>query len=647
MKKIAVVLATLLLTGLTGGAQTLFTYGNHAVTTEEFLRAYRKNNTNTTAARPQSVREYLDLYIRSRLKIQEAYDRGYDTLPQIRTEVENLRVQIIDNYINDPQTLDQLVREAFTRSQKDIHVAHIFIGYRRPDGSIDTAAAYSKAQSILARLRRGEDFMTLAQQYSEDPSARTNRGDIGFITVFSLPYEIENLAYSTPVGHYSTLGQSSAGFHIIKNLGERKAIGKIRAQQILLAFPPDADEATRKQLARRADSLYARLLKGDDMAKLAGEFSNDYISANSGGVMPNFGTGQYDPAFEAYVLGLPGDGVPGKPFRSRFGYHIVRRLGRVPVVTDPKNQNNLLLLRSEVQQSDRMAVSRRVLYDKVLKAAGFSRVPYKEFELGQLTDSLIDFAPPAVPVHMTRSSVLFRIGDSSYTVNDWVNYAQTFRFRADGSGRKPYNQVMKEFIAFETEQYYRQHLEQFNPEFHNQMKEFLDGNLFFEIMQREVWTRAQNDTAALQAYYDRNRSHYTWDRSADAVVFFCSDTSTASLAYNQVRKDPDAWKKTADALSEKVVADSARYEWNQLPGLDKSVPRRGQVTSPVINKADNTASFAYIIQVYPQPAPRSFEQARGLVINDYQNQLDEQWVAELKKKYPVTINQQELKRITK
>jgi peptidyl-prolyl cis-trans isomerase SurA len=100
-------------------------------------------------------------------------------------------------------------------------------------------------------------------------------------------------------------------------------------------------------------------------------------------------------------------------------------------------------------------------------------------------------------------------------------------------------------------------------------------------------------------------------------------------------------------LSEKVVADSARYEWSQVPNASKVALKLGMVTSPVINKNDNSASFAYIIKLYPQPQPRTFTEARGLVINDYQNELEEKWITDLKKKYPVTINQQELDKISK
>ena len=108
MKQKMFVLPALLFFSIAGWSQTLFTYGNHEVSAKEFLKAYNKNNTNT-GDKARSIKEYLDLYIRSRLKIQEAYDRGYDTLPQIKSEVENLRTQIIDNYINDPETMDKLV----------------------------------------------------------------------------------------------------------------------------------------------------------------------------------------------------------------------------------------------------------------------------------------------------------------------------------------------------------------------------------------------------------------------------------------------------------------------------------------------------------------------------------------------------------
>jgi peptidyl-prolyl cis-trans isomerase SurA len=85
-----------------------------------------------------------------------------------------------------------------------------------------------------------------------------------------LPYQFENAIYATPVGKYSSVVRSKIGYHIFKNLGERKAVGKIKAQQILLAIPPGSDEATKKQLGSRADSLYKKIMAGENFNRPRG-----------------------------------------------------------------------------------------------------------------------------------------------------------------------------------------------------------------------------------------------------------------------------------------------------------------------------------------------------------------------------------------
>jgi peptidyl-prolyl cis-trans isomerase SurA len=68
---------------------------------------------------------------------------------------------------------------------KDIHVAHIFISFRNATGSIDTLAAQKKRDEVLKQLQKG-DFLMIAQQNSDDPSVKNNKGDIGYITVMTL-----------------------------------------------------------------------------------------------------------------------------------------------------------------------------------------------------------------------------------------------------------------------------------------------------------------------------------------------------------------------------------------------------------------------------------------------------------------------------
>ena len=76
-------------------------------------------------------------------------------------------------------------------------------------------------------------------------------------------------------------------------------------------------------------------------------------------------------------------------------------------------------------------------------------------------------------------------------------------------------------------------------------------------------------------------------------------------------------------------------------------PKVGLLTPAVVNTNDNTTSFAYILKTYDQPMQRTFEEAKGFVINDYQAILEKQWTQALRKKYPVVIDQKVLAEISK
>ncbi|HEY5771521.1 MAG TPA: peptidylprolyl isomerase, partial [Chitinophagaceae bacterium] len=302
-------------------SQSLFTYGKYSVSSKEFLRAFDKNNSIIPAAtRKAAMKEYLEVYIRSKLKIREAYARRYDTLPSIVSETQNLRLQIIDNYMTDPQALDKLAKEAFKRSQKDIHAAHIFIAFAN-----DMAAADKKKDEAIKRLSAGEDFMKVAADVSDDPSAKSNKGDLGYITVFTLPYFLENIIYTTPAGKHSKAFRSKSGYHILKNLGERPAIGKLKIQQILFAYPPGSGENERATVKKRADSVYQLAVAGADFATLAMNYSNDYVSAMAAGNVPAFGIGQFEPEFEKIAFNLKKDDDMSMPFPTSHGYHIIKR----------------------------------------------------------------------------------------------------------------------------------------------------------------------------------------------------------------------------------------------------------------------------------------------------------------------------------
>ncbi len=631
--------ATFLSVGISfvGSTQTLFTYGPDSVSVTDFLKAYNKNNTSAEKNK-DDLQTYLDLYIASRLKIKEAKVRGYDTLPQLVSDLQGLREQIIPSYLVDEEATKWLVDEAIIRSQKDIRLAHVFIA---TTNSTDTSAGFKKATEAYSKIKKGESFNSVAKQYSEDPSAKINGGDVGFITVFNLPYALENLIYTTPVGKIAPIYSSKSGYHIFKNVAERKALGRMKAAQILIAFPPDANESAKVEAKRLADSLYSRLQKGDDFEKLATAFSNDVISAASDGLMQEFGVGEYEAVFENAVFGLSNDGSISKPFKTEHGWHIVKRTAHLPAVTNTIDEKTVSEFRERVEQSDRINTTKAALVQKIVKEANLKQSDFVRAELWTYTDSAVLHQKVVAPA-IFNNNYLLQLGDKKITIDEWYAFVETNRYRTDGSngsGVKTYEELWDEFISFVAMEYYKENLERFNPSLNAQMEEFKDGNLFFEIMQQQIWGPSQTDTVALEKFYSQHKNKYVWNKSADAVIFYAADMATAGLLQTQLLKTPNKWKELANELNEKVAVDTNRFELTAIPGALKTPLKEGMITKPLLNETDKTAFFAYIIKMYNEPSPRSFEDAKGLVVNDYQAELEKKWIGELKKKYPVVVNE--------
>jgi len=627
-------------------AQTLFTYADKSVSASEYTKAFNKVYPAPVLDKAKKMRQYLDLYINSKLKIHEATLRGYDTMPGFIEEYTALRNQVIENYMNDTQSLNALVDEAFKRSQKDIKVQHIFIPYYSGVNYSDSSVVKLKMQEAYMELQSGKTFDDVALKFSADPSVAKNKGNLGYITVFSLPYQFENVIYNLAPGKFSSPYRSNSGYHIFKKLAERKAVGRIKVSQILIAVPPGSDSAAKKKLAALADSIYTRLQKGDEFGKLATAFSNDVVSSASNGSMPEFGLGTFDPTFEAAAFSLTKNGALSKPFLTDHGYHIIKRTSLTPPLA-VKNKKSLDMIRSLVEKDGRVNVAKDKLYNKILAQTGYRQFNVDQGMLQMYIDSVLASRPPSLGNPVNKTTALFSVGQSTKIVNDLLTYSISNRYKADGSGLKPFNELNEEFKKNAVMEYYRAHLEEFNEEFNLQMKELKDGNLFFDIMMREVWSNAQSDTAGQRAFYEQNKSRYKWNYSADAVIFYCSDSATARSFRNSLVKDKTKWRSAQENFSDKITLDSARFEITKIPGAQKTTAKAGTITNIVKNKDDNSASFALIFKTYPLPGQKTFADARGDVVSDFQDSIDKKWIAELKKKYPVKVNEEVLKTIAK
>ncbi len=204
----------------------------------------------------------------------------------------------------------------------------------------------------------------------------------------------------------------------------------------------------------------------------------------------------------------------------------------------------------------------------------------------------------------------------------------------------------KSLLTVKSLEYYKAHLEDYSPEFRNQMEEFKEGNMLFEIMERKVWSNAVNDSAGLAKYYLLNKSKYVWAASADVIIFNCSNKKSAELSLAAL-KDGKNWKEIAEESNNTIQADSGRYELAQIAIADGAPPAVGSITPIMINTTDGTAGFIMILKIYPANEQRTFEEARGLVINDYQNVIEEKWIEELRKKYPVKTDERVFKSLLK
>jgi peptidyl-prolyl cis-trans isomerase SurA len=622
--------------------QTLVRFGSQTISRNEFLTAFRKNNSNIRPSE-KFYRDYLDLYIRYRLKVQAAFDKKLDTLAAQITELQNFKSQIADQYTNDETSLNQMAEEAFIRSRYDLRISYIFVVAPKNAAPADTAKTWKKIQDAYQALKNNKDFGTVALQFSEDPDAKNNLGDIGFITVFDLPYAMETIAYHTAAGKYSSVFRIDGGYIILKKTTERPGEGRIRIAQILVAFPYQANEAAKTETHRRADSIYQALKAGADFGDLAKKFSGDNLSFQLGGTLPEFGIGKYEAGFEQTAFNLKKDGDLSEPYASSFGYHIIKRIARKPIPLKP-DQKILDELKEKIKTDPRVAVSRKQMLQTILKQTRFREFIPAGNILWDYTDSILQNKKPVSHAGINDQSVLFQISDKKYTVGDWIAYRKSLKSVPNLMNGKKNSDILdlyRQTIAF---QYYKAHLEKYNAAYAAQVNEFRDGNLLFEIMQQQIWNPASADSAGLKKYFDAHTEKYWWKPGAEAIVFNAANPATAQKLQGELEKNMNNWRKSVDSFSGQIQADSGRFELKQIPGNTRM--KAGGFTG-LVNNPDKSVQFAYIIREYATSSPRTFEEARGLVINDYQIELENKWIGELKKKYPVSIYENVFKTLPK
>ncbi|MFW6327766.1 MAG: peptidylprolyl isomerase, partial [Bacteroidota bacterium] len=302
------------------------------VSKDEFLRVYRKNNAGDND-RQKSIQNYLDLFVRFKLKVLEAQRLGYDTLSDFKNEYMQYRDQLAKPYLSDEQRREEMIKNAYDRMNKEVALAHILFEVKFDQASAqDTLDAWNKAMDVRKKIRKGKyGFEEAAVEYSDDPTVKKNQGNLGFVTAFKFPYHFEKTAFNLKQDEISMPVKTQFGYHLIKKKDERQARGQIKIKHILKAVPKNMPQAGKDSIENLVKRIHDSISKDVSFEYMARRYSDDRRTSSQGGELPWFGVGQMIPEFTELAFSLDEDGEVSEPRKTYIGWHILKRVGHRPV----------------------------------------------------------------------------------------------------------------------------------------------------------------------------------------------------------------------------------------------------------------------------------------------------------------------------
>ena len=651
MKKVKKGVLFLLLTGISFNlvgqspdSQTLMTIAGSQVTLGEFKKVYLKNNNKEGDIDMKDVREYLELYINYKLKVKEAEEEKLDTSATFINELKGYRKQLAQPYLTDREVTDALIQEAYDRMKKDVHASHILLNVSGDALPKDTLAAYNRALKIREMILKGADFNKVARDSSDDPSAKDNGGDLGYFTGMQMVYPFETAAYTTKPGQISMPVRTKFGYHIVKVHDIRDAQGEIRASHIMIKLGANSNDSIAAQAKQKIDEIYEKLKKGQNFEELAMNFSDDKGSAKNGGQLPPFGTGRMVPEFEKAAFALKNDGDFSAPVKTSYGWHIIKRVEKKPIPSFEEKKNDL---KTMVARDSRADVSKASMIGRIKKEYNFKEFPKNKDPFMNALDSTLVTGEWSSDHVKGFNKPLFSLGTTTYSQEDFAKYISVHQSKKTNTtakqiGYQLYNQYVDETcIVYEESQ-----LENKYPEFKALMQEYRDGILLFDLTDKKVWSKAVKDSAGLAQFYEKNKGNYMWDRRCDAIIYTCANAEIAAKARKMLKKkktmvevltalnkDSQLNVNTKDGKFSKGENDIIdNIEWK--PGLSEDISK------------NNSVIFVDVIKVI-EPAPKSLDEAKGIITADYQNYLEKEWIQSLRSKYAVTVNQDVLNSISK
>ncbi len=632
MKKVGLSFVVLVFV-MTLSAQTVLTVADKDISLEEFKSVFYKNNHDTEIT-VDYLNEYMDIFVNFKLKVREAEELGLDTNSSFVSELEGYRKQLAKPYLKNNEFDSQMLIESYNRMQKDVKASHILISLDEEATNKDQKSAYDKALKIRKSILDGEiSFSDAAKSYSDDKSAVSNGGNLGYFTVFMMVYDFETAAYETAIGDISMPIKTKYGYHLIQVKDKRNAVGHVKVAHIMFKT---AQGSRLKEANDKITKTMELLQNGEEFADVAERFSEDRSTAVKGGVLPRFGVGKMVPEFANVAFSLNNIGDISDPFLTDYGWHIIKLIEKTPIATFSEVESDLKRM---IEKDSRGELSQKALYEKLHNSYRVVNRPeeYSKFR----KRAAFKVEDGNFSVFSVNYNTLLTIDNIPILVNDFAEYILANQSPGSGIDQMYIDFVNEKLLAYEDSR-----LDQKYPEYKALLKEYREGILLFDLTNKKVWKKAVEDTIGLESFFTSNQSSYMWPERVDATIYSCIDLGTAKKVRRNIYRKNRGNITDSEILTQintnsplSLQINSKKFIRGENQYIDIIDWKKGISKDIVLE--DGSYILIDIHQVLPISV-KDLNETRGKVISDYQNALEKEWISNLKLKYSVKINREVL-----
>ncbi len=643
----------------------------------EFERQFLKNlNLKEKPVTEKDIDEYLKLYIRFKMKIQDAIESGKDTLEEYKQELAMYRDQLAKNYLYDRNVTQQLIEEAYERMKSEVKVSHILMACPRNASQAQVDKVLKRMNEIHAALMRNpskDNFASLAASDSEDPGTKNSGGNLGYLTALQVVYEFENEVYNTPVGGISKVFRTDFGFHILRVEDKRPNPGDIKLRHILVRTGANSNHSV-EEGEKMIREIFEKIKSGQEsFESMARLHSEDYSSKYNGGIVDWVNTTQFIGDLERQMwvgkaFELKQDGDYTEVFKTNYGWHILQRVGVRSLNTFDQMKPTL---KTKVQQNQRSQISVDALVKRIKAEDGFkinsidgldvyNSVKFPIVSLMMKDSSLFrgnvnyDQLPEVISLGKRkfnlRDLVLVQLGGEEHSVDEFISHLVANKKVVNTTAEQYVDNQFNDWVSNVCVAYQNEHLEEKSVEFKDIYQEYREGILMFNRMQEKVWNKANLDTAGLEKYYQQHMSEYQWDNRFHVEFYFSVDEKMSKKVFKQVKKgiSPEEIKKehTQKALldfnyriGKYQLSDTALFPQRQalIRVFSNDKMKKSKNKTYNLGKIGEDWVVVKVIDYLPA-GPKTLEETRGPVASKYQEELEKLWIQELESKYSVESN---------